>query len=1119
MKKTTIFIVWESLCQKFRRPPKASPGEKLAQITDYTILKQFSLACIRLELLLRRAALRSMLAITFIALISLQLNAQNTNYPISGQVTDMNGKALGSVTIQLEGSAYTVKSDEQGHFSINVPTSKGTLLIRLLGYKAITKTFDAATGSSISIRLEEASSELEEVTIISNGYQRVDKSKAIGSYSTIDSTLINRSVSSNILDRLDGVTSGLIFNRSKTQGNQSDLNIRGRSTINGEDKPLIILDNFPYEGNINNINPNDIKYITVLKDAAAASIWGTRAGNGVIVITTYKGNYNASQQINLSTNFTLANQPNLHRVPWFSAEDWIGIEKFLYDKGAFASSISSVYSPISSAVEIFEQRRKGLISRTDSLTTINHLKTGDIRSEMMQYLYRPSFNQQYALNISGGSPSSQYFVSAGYDQNQNTKITDSYSRTTLTANHSFKALSNRLEISTGINFSASSTLSGIDSYAPLSPYDRLMGDDGQALAVRNNLRLSYADTAGKGRLLDWKYRPLDEARAGGQLKNNSYLINAGLSYNIIKGLKATALYQYQLQQSSSTATFDEQSYYTRNLINSLSRIDANGNLIQVIPLGSIQRQNDSRYHSDYARLQLNFDRDLAENHQLSAIAGFEVRDNRTDNLSQSLYGLNESIGINSNANIDFTRDYPLYYNPSATMRMDPGQKSGYLVDRYRSIYASANYSYKKRYVFSLSIRKDESNLFGVKPNQKGVPLWSAGLSWDIAKEQFYHINALPTLKLRASYGYTGNVSKSISAYLTATAIGNNIYGAPFSYIINPPNPSLKWEQIKIINLGLDFAMPKVLSGSIEPYLKDGSDLFGTSPLAPQTGVLTFQGNFANTTTKGIDVTLNARLNIGEVNWQANLLYSAVQSKVTRYTASSSTNSNVVQQSYNNPIEGNPYFAIYAYKWAGLDDKGDPQIYFNGDKSKNYAAINNSTDRSNILLIGSAVPTHFGGFRNTFSFKGFELAANITFRLGYYFRRSSLDNGAVYSASGFQYAVDYDKRWQKPGDENSTDVPALLYPNVSQRSTVYRFADILIEKADNIKLQDVRLAYRPRLGNNSHRLFKDLQLYAYFTNLGYLWKANRYDIDPDNLANTLSNIPNPLTISFGLKTSL
>ncbi|RYF50333.1 MAG: hypothetical protein EOO38_05895, partial [Cytophagaceae bacterium] len=362
---------------------------------------------------------------------------------------------------------------------LSVNASKGTLSIRLLGYKPISKTFDAAINSSISIRLEEASSELEEVTIISNGYQRVDKSKATGSYATIDSTLLNRSVSANILDRLDGVTSGLIFNRSKTQGNQSDLNIRSRSTINGEDKPLVILDNFPYEGNINNINPNDIKDITVLKDAAAASIWGTRAGNGVIVITTYKGSYNASQQINLSTNFTLADQPNLHQVPWFSPEEWIGIEKFLYDKGAYSSTISSIHSPISSAVEIFEQRRKGLISQADSLSMIGQLKTGDIRKEMMQYLYRPSFNQQYALNISGGSPTSQYFVSAGYDQNQSTKITDSYRRTTLTSNHSFKALSNRLEISAGINFATSNTLSGIDSYASLSPYDRLVGEDAE----------------------------------------------------------------------------------------------------------------------------------------------------------------------------------------------------------------------------------------------------------------------------------------------------------------------------------------------------------------------------------------------------------------------------------------------------------------------------------------------------------------------------------------------------------------------------------------------------------------------------------------------------------------
>jgi len=1120
MKKSIIFIVRESLCQKFHKPPAANEAKQPQLIEENNTLKKFSSDCIRLEKLIRRSGYQGIFFSLFITLCSLNLSSQVKSFAIRGSIRSTDGIALSGVTIQIEGTDVSTKTDAKGNFLINPPSPKGSIQVRLVGYKPIAKAFDASAKKEMEIILEESNNTLEVVNIVSTGYQNLNKDKATGSFVSVDSSLINRSVSSNILDRLDGVTGGLLFNRSKTQGGQSDINIRGRSTINGEDKPLIIVDNFPYEGNINNINPNDIKDITVLKDAAAASIWGTRAGNGVIVITTYKGKYNSGQTINLSSNFTLASQPDLFRVPWFASEKWIEIEKFLYDKGAYNSAINSVFLPISPAVEIFEQRRKGSISQADSLKMINQLKGTDVRKDMMQYLFRPQFNQQYALNISGGGASNSYFISAGLDKNASVRNTENYNRSTLTANHSYRTIKNKLEITTGINFTSAETQSGIDTYSPGSPYEKLRDEDGNNLAVRNGLRLSYLDTAGKGRLTDWKYRPIDEARGGGKVKTNSYLINAGVNYNIISGFKAQLLYQYQLQNSSSEVIFDERSYYVRNLINSTSKFDATtGNVTTVIPPGSILRQNDTRYHSDYARFQLNFDRELLKNHYLSAIAGLEVRDNRTENLSQTLYGLNESIGVNSNANIDFTKDYPLYYSPSATIRLDPGQKSGYLTDRYISMYANANYSYQKKYVLSLSIRKDESNLFGVKPNEKGVPLWSAGLAWDISKERFYNLKAVPMLKLRASYGYTGNVSKTISAYLTALAIGNNIYGAPFSYIVNPPNPSLKWEKIKIINLGLDFALPKAVSGSIEPYLKYGSDLFGTTPLAPQTGAQTFQGNFAGTMTKGVDISLNAAFKIGEIGWQANFLYSAVNSKVTKYTASTGTNSNVVLQSYNNPVEGNPYFAIYGYRWAGLDDKGDPMIYLNGEKSKNYAAVNNSTDRNNIALIGSAVPTHFGSFRNGFSFRGFEFSANISFRLGYYFRRNSLDNGAVYSTNGYQYAVDYEARWQKPGDEHITNVPALVYPNPAQRSNVYRYADILVEKADNVKLQDLRIAWSPIRMKPSAGFTSDFQLYAYFTNPGYLWKANKHNIDPDAQATGLSNIPNPLTFSFGIKAKL
>ncbi|WP_316795321.1 SusC/RagA family TonB-linked outer membrane protein [Pedobacter agri] len=1120
MKKSTIFIVGEPLCQNFYKPPAVDPEEKTLQNSESHYLKHYALACIRLELLQRRSVFQIML-ICLALLYPFNLDAQIKYYPIQGIIKDKSGQAISNATIKLQGTSTFTSSDANGLFTLKSPQAKGTLEVRLVGYKTTTKDFDAGHAKELEIKLEEAQNALEEVTVLSTGYQNLNKDKATGSFTTIDSTLINRSVSTNILDRLDGVTSGLLFNRNKTQGGQSDINIRGRSTINGEDKPLIVVDNFPYEGELNNINPNDIKSITILKDAAAAAIWGTRAGNGVIVISTYKGNYQSSTAVNFTSNFTLAAKPDLFRLPWFSSSDWIASEKFLYDKGAYNSAISTGYAAISPAVEIFEQSRKKTITPADSLRLINALKGNDVRSEMLQHLYRPLFNQQYALNLRGGSAAQSYYLSAGFDNNAPVKTTDRYQRTTLTANNTFRLLKEKMEISTGILYTASTTESGIDSYSPLSPYDRLADAQGNPLAVRNGLRLSYLDTAGKGKLLDWKYRPLEENKTGGELKLSSIILNAGVNYKILSSLKASILYQYQLQSISSSANFDEDSYYTRNLVNSLSKIDNSTGAVQrPLPTGGIVQHADNRYHSDYLRLQFNYDKILNSVHNLYAIAGAELRDNQTQTLSQTLYGFNPSTEVNANAQLDFGRDNPVYYNPSITQRLEPGQRSGYVIDRYISYYANAGYSYQSKYVLSISARKDESNLFGVKPNQKGVPLWSAGLSWALSKEKFYDLKFMPEVKLRASFGYTGNVSKSITAFLTSSALGNNIYGAPQGYIVNPPNPSLRWEKVKIINLGLDFALFKnAFTGSIEPYAKYGSDLFGTTPLAGQVGILTFQGNFASTRTTGIDISLNAVQRFAGISWQSNFLLSTAKSIVTEYSAAASTNSNLIAQSYNTPIVGNPYFAIYAYNYAGLDDKGDPQVYFNGEKSKNYSAINNSIDRSNVRLMGSAVPTTFGSFRNSFSYKGFELSANLTYRLGYYFRRNSLDNALVYSTSGFQYSTDYEKRWQKAGDENTTNVPALLYPNSAPRNTVYRSSDILIEKGDNIKLQDIRLSWNSKTAKGPNKIFSELQLYTYISNLGYLWRANTLGIDPDNQATVISNLPQPRTFAFGLKMSL
>lgn len=1042
-----------------------------------------------------------------------------TNYKVNvkGKIVNQQGKPISNALIKVKETLKSTTSNEEGDFVLTGVDEKSILVISYVGF--LTKEIKIEKAELGNIVLSDKPTHLNEVEIVSTGYQNIPKERATGSFTQINTQILERKVSTNILDRLDGVTSGLLFNRNKDQENQSDFNIRGRSTIFGEDKPLIVVDNFPYEGDISNINPNIVKSVTILKDAAAASIWGTRAGNGVVVITTLQGDFGKKQELTFNANVTLSNKPNLFKLPWFSSSQWIEIEQNLYSQGAFNSAIANGYEAISPAVAIMNLKERGLISAADSLKRINNLKGQDIRNDMLKYLFRPRVNQQYAFSVKGGGENNKYYVAAGLDNELGNSKTDSYQRFTLNANNTYRFLDNKLELNLGLLFTASTTKTSNQKYTiPSSPYDLIADENGSPLAVRRQLSMSYIDSVGRGKLLDWHYRPLDENYSNSKSILTSIIVNSGLNYSISKAFKASALFQYQNQTIDQTIDNDQNSYYTRDLINTFS-ILTGGEVQRPIPLGAIWNNGLSKLNSKYGRLQLNYNESYGDNHVINGIAGFEIRNNYTTFLSQRMYGYNKETYTNLNSTIDFTKDYQVLYSGD-TQRLDLNQNSSYVLDRYLSYFANLSYQFKNRYLLSVSARKDESNLFGVKPNQKGVPLWSAGVSWEVNKEPFYRSTLLPYLRLRGSYGYSGNVSKNLSAYLTAQPVGENRYGQQFNMIINPPNPSLAWEKVKTINLGLDYSFIKNrINGSIEPFLKYGQNLFGQSPLAPQTGVSVFVGNTANTKTKGIDFTINTVNLNRKIKWTSTILFSLIEEKVTKYSMANGSNSQVISQSYNNPIEGNPYFSIYGYRWAGLDKDGNPTIKFHDVQSTDYGAISNSLDRSSIKLIGSSVPTKYGNVLNTLAYKDLSISFNITYRLGYYFRKPSLSNTSVYSASGYQNNIDYENRWKQPGDENKTNVPALLYPNDFQRDNAYVYSDLLVDKADNIRFQDIQLNWNIRNLRTLKNYFAGFQVYFYMNNIGYIWKANKSGFDPDFPVQSVSMMPPQKSFAIGIKASL
>ncbi|MGF7232618.1 SusC/RagA family TonB-linked outer membrane protein [Arachidicoccus sp.] len=1055
-------------------------------------------------------------------------SAQNTRV-IRGHIFDaQTGQTLVSTTVYALQSEQTVISNSKGAFAIVIRLND-TLTIIHVGYD--TKRIPV-TGQSedIKVTLQQQNNALEDVTI-NTGYQKLKPNEVNGSYVVIDNKTLNQQTGLNILDRLRGVTSSLLFSVGKSNNNPQNttgITIRGLSTINGPLDPLIVVDNFIYDGNINNINPNDVQSITVLKDAAATSIWGARAGNGVIVITTKKGHFNQKLQIDFNTDLMVTDKPDLYYNPQISSADYTDFQQTLFNKGYYNGQFTNRSHPaISAAVQVFEDGKSGLISAQDSAQQIDALKKIDNRQQFEKYFYHKGVTQQYALNLRGGSQNIGWLLSGTYDKDIN-NLQAEYNKINLRFENTYRPLQN-LTINAGVYYTNSNNTSGISPYTAVSeinntrylPYLNLVGPGGQSIPVLHNYNQKYIDTAAAGQLLSWNYYPLqDYKHAYGKTNIEALSAHINVDYHIIKGLDAGIMYQYNKQSTDQTTTQDTSSYYARYLINLFSQPDRTTGVVNyIVPLGGILNKSYSSLNSYNLRGQLNLDKTINHINRINAIAGFELRDERASSNGAIYYGYNADP-LTNNSDLDYSNLYPTYIT-GVRARIPYGTTLSSTDNRFVSLFSNVSYTYKDRYTLSASLRKDGANIFGANINDKWKPLWSVGLGWQLSKESFYHISWLPLLKLSATYGVSGNVD------LTKTALPIGMYSQltvgnahlQELGITSINNPDLSWEHNYQTNIRMDFsAIQNKISGSIEYYRKRGTNLYAPTPYDYTTWghTSTIIVNSANMKGKGMDISLHS-LNINRAfKWTTNLIYSYNQSITTKYLASTAASINSFLGGGNTitPVVGKPLYAIAAYKWAGLDAAGNPQGYLNDTISSDYnaiaqSALNEGLKGGSMVYVGPASPTSFGSLMNEFSYKGFSLSFNITYKLGYYLMKPTLSYYNL--ATRGVNSIDYDKRWQQPGDEQKTNVPSFVYPLDQNRDAFYNASDINVIKGDHIRLQFINFSYS--FLNSLHKLpFKGLQVYVNIANLGILWRANHDHIDPD----FVNLIPDPKTYTMGIR---
>lgn len=1042
----------------------------------------------------------------------LRLYDKNNSAPISG------------VSVHVKEEEQTYSSDREGKVILRDYGLK-TLRISHVGYIQLDTVISMSDGDRVfEIGLFNINQELEEVYVY-DGYRKISQRERIGSFDQIGAEKLQERTSVNILDRLDGMLSGMMFDRGQSNENrESNLRVRGLSTISGSKRPLIILDDFPYEGDISNIDPNNIENISVLKDAAATSIWGARAGNGVVVITTKKASYGEKTRVSFISNLSARQRPDLRYASTMNAASFIEMERFLFDQGFYNSKFTLSTKPgVTPVVELLKQHRDGYVSDTDLESQLAAWKEIDIFDDLDE-VYKKGVTSQSRISLDGGSDKLGWSLGIGYNNGKD-ELAGRQERLSLNSNQKVK-ITSWLEGTLGITYTEQAMRSGRQGVANFSnsqgdvyPYAQLSDGNGNPLPLVRFLRSSYLDGLDYSYLQDWQYYPLEDHNyQTSDDKLTEILFAPALRIKLPKGFGADLKYLYQRQAGEKNEQYRQESFFTRDLVNRFTQVD-DGEVSYPIPLGAIYDRTDAKLLVHNFRGQLDYTLEKGD-FTTNAFAGFEVRQSTSNSVSNRLYGFNPDRYTHTQVN--YATNYPSFVNGARAFipNRDGRSRSD---SRFVSYYGNASAIYKGKYSLMANFRKDASNFFGMNANRRWNPLWSAGGAWELSKEPFYRSTFLPYLKLRTSYGLSGNLSNSMVAVTTITYRPNSEYtGEQVAAISNYLNPELKWETVKTWNLGVDFGMQHDrVTGSIEYYTKKGVDLFGTSPMDYTAGIGTYiMKNVASMKGSGLDLNVSSLNLHGKFQWNSQLLLSYNKDEIVDYYLTNTNANNFVGAPLRiSGLEGKPVYSMLSYKWAGLSSEdGRPLGYLDGEVSENYSLLTGTgTQLEDLHYHGPTSPRFFGALSNSFQYKGWSLDIRLLFQFNYFLRRSTIEYYNLVQNNVTH--TDYENRWKQPGDENLTDIPAFIYPATSAMQRFYINSEPFVYNGSFLRVQNLNIGYdlsKARFWSSNR-----LQIRCYLTaeNLGILWRKNNLGLDPQAGKQDLGSYPVPAVYTFGINLSL
>ncbi|MEO8774151.1 MAG: TonB-dependent receptor [Gelidibacter sp.] len=934
-------------------------------------------------------------------------NGHAQNLTVSGKITDEStGEPLPGVNIIVKGTKNGVSSDLNGDYAIKNVSTETILIFSYLGFTD--QEIKIGNNKEINVVLKPSVDELDELVIV--GYGTKKKRNLTGSIVSVGSDAIDKSNLQDPISILQGRAAGVqVTSNSGAPGGGMSIKVRGNSSLNSGNSPLYVIDGVPIESNslsslngsenfglnpLADINPGDIASIEILKDAASTAIYGSRAANGVVIITTKRG-ISGDAQVDLSITSGVSEIPRMLSV--LNASQY---------RSAILDSYRNMDNPVTPNSII--------------LDSLNPKNNGDV--DWQRELLRMAPQNKVDLSVRGGSDNLKYAWSSSFLDQDGIILNSNYRRVTSRLNVDFK-VSDKITFGQSISYT-----NGVNNRINAGGTENLSVI--RELLVRPPIFAAYLPDGSYNGYQFGRRNPIGLAELATHVnKSNRITGNQYVEYAIIEGLKLRSNlnldYTSMKEDEFIPSTLDYREGYNS---------------------GKVRAINNLTWGNETF---LTFNRQLGESHNLSALGGFSFQDWNYERVgldgmffsSDNIPTLN-GAGTISNQEVNITTQHAML-----------------------SYFGRVSYDYQGKYLFEANIRADGSSRFG-KDNRFGY-FPSAAIAWRFSDESFFeNLNFLNDAKLRLSAGQTGN--ESIGDYTSRGefSVGSNYLDYSGAAPTVMPNSGLTWETTTQYNAGLDISLWKNrVTLNADVYLKITEDLLYNVPIPRTTGFSYVTQNIGSIENKGLEISVTSQNLVGDFKWETNFNISSNRNMIKDLPENLLTNGFIQNGNYHILKEGSPIGTFYGYKFNGVYSRDEDNVnqvtdgalgkqFKGGDPIWDDLNGDNIIDENDKQIIGDATPDFFGGFNNTFSYKGLSLGIFLQFSYGndIYSEINHQRNSVVRYNN---LSADALNRWRKQGDVTNYPKPVSDDPLRSDSRIQSRW----VEDGSYIKLKNINLRYR------------------------------------------------------------